>query len=215
VYPVQWSYVIPTLRNPHLSVLTEVRASLLPTAKFTIHSRPGIGQYTTTLWRNRVILKDTGGSKKGEKMCKTTQEVDSQKRFCMLLFYFVNYVFLFLCLCILIVMCVPFWVFCFFSYYILNNLNCSTLNGFLFVFSWTPYQLSGPHSFLFNTFRLSFPLLERTRPDVDLWHSSSTHTIRFRGVNKDRSTFIQISPLHQLVHNLYDIEMHRWECLHL
>ena len=33
--------------------------------------------------------------------------------FCMLLFNFVNYVFLLLCLCILIVMYVPFWVFCF------------------------------------------------------------------------------------------------------
>jgi len=31
----------------------------------------------------------------------------------MLLFSFVNYVFLLLCLCILIVMYVPFWVFCF------------------------------------------------------------------------------------------------------
>jgi hypothetical protein len=33
--------------------------------------------------------------------------------FCMLLFNFVNYVFLLLCLCILIVMCVLFCTFCF------------------------------------------------------------------------------------------------------
>ena len=33
--------------------------------------------------------------------------------FCMLLFHFVNYVFLLLCVCILIFICVPFWVFCF------------------------------------------------------------------------------------------------------
>ena len=33
--------------------------------------------------------------------------------FCTLLFNFVNYVFLLLCVCILIVMYVPFWVFCF------------------------------------------------------------------------------------------------------
>ena len=32
------------------------------------------------LCRNRVFLNGTGGSKKGEKMCKTTQEVGSQKR---------------------------------------------------------------------------------------------------------------------------------------
>jgi hypothetical protein len=32
------------------------------------------------LLRNRVFLNGTRGSKKGEKMCKTTQEVGSQKR---------------------------------------------------------------------------------------------------------------------------------------
>ena len=41
------SYVIPTLKNPHLSVLTEVRSSLPSRAKSTIHARPGIGQYIT------------------------------------------------------------------------------------------------------------------------------------------------------------------------
>jgi hypothetical protein len=32
------------------------------------------------LWRNQVFLNGTGSSRKGEEMCKTTQEVGSQKR---------------------------------------------------------------------------------------------------------------------------------------
>jgi hypothetical protein len=32
------------------------------------------------LWRNRVFLNGIGGSRKGEKVCKMTQEVGSQKR---------------------------------------------------------------------------------------------------------------------------------------
>jgi hypothetical protein len=33
-----------------------------------------------TLWKDRVLLNDTDGSRKDEKMWKTTQEVGSQKR---------------------------------------------------------------------------------------------------------------------------------------
>jgi len=44
--------------------------------------------------------------------------------FCMLLFNFVNYVFLLLCFCILIVMYVPFWVFCFIVFCILFMCKC-------------------------------------------------------------------------------------------
>jgi hypothetical protein len=32
------------------------------------------------LWRNSVFLNSTGGLRKGEKMCKMTQEVGSQTR---------------------------------------------------------------------------------------------------------------------------------------
>jgi hypothetical protein len=35
------------------------------------------GEYA---WRNGVFLNGAGGSRKGEKMCKTTQEVGSQTR---------------------------------------------------------------------------------------------------------------------------------------
>jgi hypothetical protein len=36
--------------------------------------------YGKCVIKNRVFLNGTGGSKKGEKMCKTTQEMNSQKR---------------------------------------------------------------------------------------------------------------------------------------
>ena len=53
----------------------------------------------------------------------------------MLLFNFVNYVFLFLCLCILIVMNVPFCVFCFIVLFcvlcVCVNVYCTAANGWL------------------------------------------------------------------------------------
>ena len=55
--------------------------------------------------------------------------------FYMLLFSFVNYVFFFMCsfcLCILIVMYVPFWVFCFIVlpvYYLYVNVYCTAVTG--------------------------------------------------------------------------------------